>query len=124
MGVKLGSKKVTITAGRDVEAEAEVEVAGQKDGNRKPAALGLLHWYPTGDLELQGRIDASQCLPHERRGVWQLEKALDVPQVVSLKLPDPIGNQDSLRPCYLGKARGPYLMLECASSPLKRLKIA
>ena len=41
--MKLGSKKVTITAGRDVEAEAEVEVAGQKDKGPKELVVMVFH---------------------------------------------------------------------------------
>lgn len=64
LGVKLGSKKVEIMGGRDVDAFAEIEVAGQKETLRYKAELMPL--------------SASRMSE----------------EVVSLKLPDPIGNQD------------------------------
>ncbi|CAK9053110.1 Putative plastid-lipid-associated protein 13 [Durusdinium trenchii] len=63
-GVKLGSKKVEIMGGRDVEAQAEIEVAGKKETLRYKAELMPL--------------SASRMSE----------------EVVSLKLPEPIGNQD------------------------------
>ncbi|CAE7563595.1 PAP13 [Symbiodinium pilosum] len=64
LGVKLGSKKVQITGGRDVEASAQVEVGGRKETLTYKAEL------------------------------MPLSAARMSEEVVALKLPDPIGNQD------------------------------
>jgi len=64
LGVKLGSKQVQITGGRDVEASAQVEVAGRKETLTYKAEL------------------------------MPLSAARMSEEVTALKLPDPIGNQD------------------------------
>eukprot|EP00439_Symbiodinium_sp_Y106_P013399 s1589_g1.t3 len=64
LGVKLGSKKVQISGGRDVEASAKVEVAGRKETLTYKAELMPL---------------SAQRMSEE---------------VIALKLPDPIGDQD------------------------------
>ncbi|CAJ1366964.1 unnamed protein product [Effrenium voratum] len=64
IGVKLGSKKVQITGGRDVEASADVEVAGKKETLRYKAEL-----MPLSSLSMSE-------------------------EVISVKLPEPIGDQD------------------------------
>lgn len=63
-GVKLGSKTVQITGGRDVEASAEVEVAGRKETLNYKAEL------------------------------MPLSSARMSEEVVSVKLPEPIGSQE------------------------------
>jgi len=64
LGLKLTSKKVQIIGGRDVEAQAEVEIAGRKDTLSYKAEL------------------------------MPLSAARMSEEVISFKLPDPIGNQD------------------------------
>eukprot|EP00441_Pelagodinium_beii_P038903 CAMPEP_0197651064 /NCGR_PEP_ID=MMETSP1338-20131121/31328_1 /TAXON_ID=43686 ORGANISM="Pelagodinium beii, Strain RCC1491" /NCGR_SAMPLE_ID=MMETSP1338 /ASSEMBLY_ACC=CAM_ASM_000754 /LENGTH=306 /DNA_ID=CAMNT_0043225615 /DNA_START=68 /DNA_END=988 /DNA_ORIENTATION=- len=64
LGVKLGSKKVEIIGGRDVEATAVIEIAGRKETLTYKAEL------------------------------MPLSAARMSEEVVSVKLPDPIGQQD------------------------------
>jgi len=64
LGVKVLAKKVTIFAGRDVDAKAEVEVGGQKDSLCYSAEL----------MPLSGRRMSEE--------------------IISVNLPDPVGKQD------------------------------
>lgn len=64
LGVKLGSKQVRIESGRDVEAVAEVEVSGRKEKLEYKAELMPLSGFRMSE------------------------------EVISVKLPDPLGNQD------------------------------
>eukprot|EP00930_Biecheleria_cincta_P031058 TRINITY_DN21540_c0_g1_i1.p1 TRINITY_DN21540_c0_g1~~TRINITY_DN21540_c0_g1_i1.p1 ORF type:complete len:307 (-),score=76.76 TRINITY_DN21540_c0_g1_i1:70-990(-) len=64
LGVKLGSKQVRIESGRDVEAVAEVDVAGRKEKLEYKAELMPLSAFRMSE------------------------------EVISVKLPDPLGNQD------------------------------
>lgn len=65
LGAKLGSKVLKIEAGRDVEATAEVEVAGQK----------------------QTLVYKAELMPLSARRMSE--------EVISLELPEPIGRQDA-----------------------------
>jgi len=64
IGVKLGSKQVRIESGRDVEAVVEVDVAGRKEKLEYKAELMPLSAFRMSE------------------------------EVISVKLPDPLGNQD------------------------------